>query len=129
MQGHVSHKLLGWAAGIGFVGRSTLLVHPIHGAQMRYVSVLTDAPLRADSPREGSCGSCRACRAVCPANAIHETREQFDLDACYAKLTEFTKLPSIGQHICGVCVRACAGRVPPVREAGLPGRRGTQGVI
>ena len=110
MVGHISHKLLGWAAGLGHIGRCTLLVHPQYGAQMRYVSVLTDLPLPADEPCAGDCGPCRACVAVCPAAAIHESRDDFDLDACYRKLTEFTHLPFIGQHICGVCVKACAGR-------------------
>ena len=110
MVGHVSHKLLGWAAGLGYVGRCTLLVHPRHGAQMRYVSVLTDLLLPADAPHGGSCGECRACIPVCPAGAIHETREEFDLEACFQKLTEFTRLPFVGQHICGVCVKACKGQ-------------------
>lgn len=110
MRGHVSHRELGHAAGLGFIGRSRLLVNPEHGARMRYVSVLTDAPLASDTPTQGDCGSCRACVAVCPAQAIGETAADFDLDKCYRKLTEFTKLPFIGQHICGVCVKACKGR-------------------
>jgi epoxyqueuosine reductase QueG len=108
--GHISHKLLGWAAGVGFIGRCTLLVHPRFGAEMRYVSVLTDAPLRADTPFVGECATCKACIEVCPAGAVKERREDFDLEACYRKLTEFTKIPYIGQHICGVCVKACAGK-------------------
>lgn len=110
MSGHISHKLLGWAAGIGFIGRCTLLVHPEFGAQMRYVSVLTDMPLPPDTPYAGECGLCRKCIEVCPACAIKEKREDFDLEGCYKKLTEFTKLAFIGQHICGVCVKACAGK-------------------
>ncbi len=109
MRGHVSHRHLGYAAGLGFIGRSRLLIHPVYGARMRYVSVLTDMPLVADSPNEGECGSCRRCVDVCPAQAIGETREEFDLDRCYGKLTEFTRLSFIGQHICGVCVKACGG--------------------
>jgi epoxyqueuosine reductase len=111
MSGHISHKLLGWAAGIGFIGRNTLLVHPEYGAQLRYVSVLTDMPLKAGSQHNGDCGSCKACIPVCPAKAINEKREDFNLQACYEKLTEFTRLPFIGQHICGVCVKACAGKI------------------
>jgi len=111
MSGHISHKLLGWAAGIGFIGRNTLLIHPEHGAQLRYVSVLTDMPLIAGVPYEGTCGSCTACIPVCPAQAIKLRKEDFDLRACYEKLTGFTRLPFIGQHICGVCVKACAGRM------------------
>jgi epoxyqueuosine reductase QueG len=113
MRGHVSHKWMGWAAGLGFIGRSTLLVHPQYGARLRYVSVLTNAPLPAGRPIGESCGDCRACVGVCPAAAIREEAGDFDLDACYSKLTEFTRLPFIGQHICGVCVRACAGRQGP----------------
>jgi len=109
MRGHLSHKLLGWAAGLGFFGRSSLLIHPRFGAQLRYVSVLTDLPIPADRPVPGDCGTCRACVAACPAGAIRETREAFDLEACYRKLTEFTRLPFIGHHICGVCVKACRG--------------------
>lgn len=110
MTGHVSHKLLGWAAGIGHIGRHTLLVHPVHGAQVRYVSVLTDMPIPPQAPAAGDCGACRACADVCPAKAIGERKEDFNLEACYAKLTEFSRLPFIGQHICGICVRACSGR-------------------
>jgi len=110
MRGHLSHKLLGWAAGIGWIGRTSLLVHPLYGARMRYVSVLTDAPLAAGRPSDGSCGNCRRCVAACPAGAVHESFRDFDLDACYAKLCEFSRMPGIGQHICGVCVKACTGR-------------------
>ena len=110
MLGHISHKLLGWAAGLGHIGRCTLLVHPAYGAQVRYVSVLTDLPLPADAPRAGDCGDCRACAPVCPAGAIHDSKDDFDLPACYRRLTEFSRLPFIGHHICGVCVKACAGR-------------------
>ena len=109
MCGHVSHKLLGHAAGLGFHGRNNLLVNPRYGAQVRYVSVLTDMPLEPDKAVRGDCGKCRACIEQCPASAIREKVEDFDLSACYGKLCEFTRLPYIGQHICGVCVKACPG--------------------
>lgn len=114
MQGHISHKLLGWAAGIGHIGRSSLLIHPEYGARMRYVSVVTDMPLEAGKPYSGlDCGNCTACVAVCPAKAIKTCKDDFDLESCYRKLTEFTRLPFIGQHICGVCVKACRGKKKP----------------
>jgi len=108
MRGAVSHRRLGELAGIGFRGRNNLLVHPEFGARMRYVTVLTDADLPPDLPYSGdSCGKCRACVDVCPAQAIGESSADYSLDACYAKLTEFTRIPFVGQHICGVCVKAC----------------------
>ena len=110
MSGHISHKLLGHFAGIGHIGRNNLLIHPKYGAQMRYVSVLTDMPLDPDDPYKGDCGSCRACVKVCPAGAIKDKKEDFDLNACWNKLNEFAHLPFIGQHVCGICVKACAGK-------------------
>lgn len=110
MRGQLSHKMLGWLAGIGFIGRNNLLVHPEYGARMRYVSVLTDMLLENDNPHEGNCGECLACVTVCPAGAIHDSVKDFDRDACYKKLCEFAKLPFIGQHVCGICVKACVGR-------------------
>jgi epoxyqueuosine reductase QueG len=110
MRGHVCHRTLGWAAGLGRRGRNNLLVHPLYGARMRYVSVLTDAPLEAGKPGDTTCGDCTACAAACPAGAIHASAEDFDLKACKAKLDEFVRMPFIGQHICGVCVKACKGK-------------------
>ena len=107
MRGMVSHRVLGYEAGLGWIGRSTLLVNPRYGARLRYVSVLTDAPIPADRPGTGGCGSCRACARACPAGAIGEASRDYRLDLCYAKLTEFTKIPFVGQHICGVCVKSC----------------------
>ena len=107
MRGHVSHRVLAWAAGLGWWGRNNLLVNPLLGSQLRLVSVLTDAPVEADAPMDRDCGTCVACVRVCPADAIMERREEFRLDLCYRKLCEFTKMPFIGQHICGICVKAC----------------------
>jgi len=113
MRGHISHRVLGWAAGLGWIGRSRLLVHPEFGAHLRYVSVLTDAPLSPGEPLDRDCGNCRACIEVCPARAIGEKSSEFNLDACFARLKEFSRLPFIGQHICGICVKVChPGRWP-----------------
>jgi epoxyqueuosine reductase QueG len=107
MRGHVSHRVLGWAAGLGWRGRNNLLVNPRFGSRFRLVSVLTDAPLECGKPLTRDCGVCRACIGVCPAQAIRESPGDFRLDLCYAKLCEFARIPFVGQHICGVCVKAC----------------------
>jgi epoxyqueuosine reductase QueG len=81
---------------------------PRHGSRVRLVTILTDAPLDADRPMEFSCGKCVACVKVCPAKAIKGKPADFDLGACYAKLSEFARIQYVGQHICGVCVKACS---------------------
>ena len=106
---HLSHKKVGYLAGLGHIGLNNLLVNPELGARFRLVTVLTDMPLEADKPLEGDCGECRECLEPCPANAIRERKEDFDHMACFEKLKEFRKLRFVGQHICGVCVKACSG--------------------
>ncbi len=107
MRGHVSHRSVGWAAGLGWWGRNNLLVSREFGSRFRLVTVMTDALLPADAPVEADCGTCMACVSACPAGAISEDSAEFDLEACYRKLCEFRKLPYVGQHICGVCIKAC----------------------
>ena len=108
-RGLLSHRLIGHAAGLGWIGRSTLLVSPQYGARMRYASVLTNAPYPPGQAIETHCAQYRKCVDACPAGAIKESSRDFDLRACFEKLCEFRKLPFIGQHICGICVRACRG--------------------
>lgn len=106
---HVSHKRVGYLAGLGWIGRNNLLVNPEFGARFRLVTVLTDMPLEAGNPFEGGCGECRECIKPCPAQAIGERREDFDHKACFEKLKEFRNRRIVSQYICGVCVKACSG--------------------
>lgn len=107
-EGHVSHKALAQEAGLGFIGRSGLLVHSELGAQVRYCSVLTDLEFEPDKRIEADCGGCKKCIVGCPAQAI--TEEGVDLPRCLDKLRQFSNMKGIGQYICGVCVKVCDGR-------------------
>jgi epoxyqueuosine reductase QueG len=104
---HLSHKMIALRAGIGWIGRNNLLVHPECGSKIRIATVLTDFPLKTDSPVEKTCGSCRKCIEVCPVNAIHDTHEEWDKPACLEKLKYFAKKHNVGQYICGLCVKVC----------------------
>jgi epoxyqueuosine reductase len=106
-KGHISHRHLARAAGLGHVGRSGLLIHPVYGAQVRYTSVLTDLEFEPDKPTSTTCDPCMKCIAACPAHAI--SRDGMDIHRCYEQLTRFASIRGIGQHICGVCVKVCNG--------------------
>jgi len=106
-KGHISHRTLAQEAGLGYIGRNGLLVNPDFGAQVRYVSILTDLEFEADERIEGECGACQKCMSACPAQAI--TDKGVDIKRCYEKLCEFASIRGIGQHICGVCVKVCDG--------------------
>ncbi len=103
--GHLSHKAVAVQAGLGWIGKSALFIHPEHRARLRLVTVLTDMPLEAGSPVKQSCDKCQLCIKACPAGAI--TDQGYDKPKCIAKLREFSHLPGIGQYICGVCVKVC----------------------
>jgi len=106
---HAPHKKIARLAGLGFIGRNNLLVHPVLGARLRLATVLTDMPLQPDAPLEMDCGTCRACLPACPAGAIGSRPEEFDHIRCFEKLDEFRRRRFVGQHICGICVKACRG--------------------
>jgi len=108
---HLSHKMIALRAGIGWIGRNNLIVHPEFGSKVRLVTVLTDMPLKTDNSIEKDCGGCRKCIEICPVSAIGETHKQWDKIACLEKLKYFAKAHNIGQYICGLCVKVCQPKI------------------
>ncbi|HOT03440.1 MAG TPA: 4Fe-4S double cluster binding domain-containing protein [Methanolinea sp.] len=109
-----SHKLAAHLAGLGWIGKSCLLVTPDHGPRVRWVSVLTDAPLTpSGSPMNTRCGDCTACVDICPQHAFtgrmfnpEEPREaRFDVAACDRYFAELQQ--SGGVAVCGLCLYVC----------------------
>jgi len=115
--GAISHKAVGRMAGLGWQGKSLLLVTPRYGPRIRLVTVLTNAPLKIDGPIKNRCGKCTLCEEACPVGAIkgvgtqgHYARrsEALYFSRCMEKLVgEFSKLPHVGAPICGICIKAC----------------------
>jgi len=114
--GRISHKAVAVLAGLGWLGKSLLVITPDHGPRVRFTTVLTDMPLETGEPLRCRCGSCRACVEACPAKAIKDVRfeirprrrdDVFDYLACLKKLEEFARDPSIGELVCGICVKVC----------------------
>jgi epoxyqueuosine reductase len=116
LRGHLPHKLIGRYAGLGWIGKNILLVNPLYGARVRYVTVLTDAFLKSDSLIEEGCGNCVRCAVVCPAHAVVGESSGFNLSACFNKLAEFNELLGAPHFICGVCIKACGGRSAQTRS-------------
>lgn len=110
---HLSHKHIGYLAGMGWIGRNNLLVNRALGSQFRLVTVLTDMPLKYDKPTKEDCGKCRACMVICPVKAIKEKKEDFDHLGCFELLKEFQRQKVVEQYICGICVKACNRKGPP----------------
>lgn len=123
--GIFSQKLAAHLAGLGWIGKSCLLITPDHGPRVRWIAVLTDAPLApTGTPMKPRCGKCTKCVDICPVHAFtgrpfrkDEPREaRFNAAACdrYFKELEAGSNPGV----CGLCLYVCPyGRKKPDRKA------------
>jgi epoxyqueuosine reductase QueG len=111
------HKTVATRAGIGWIGKSALLVTREYGSMIRLSSILTDAPLYFAEPIDDSaCGGCTVCTKACPADAISGKRWQagvaredfFDALKCRKTASERAELGfGGGAIICGKCIVVC----------------------
>jgi epoxyqueuosine reductase len=59
-------------AGLGWVGKHSLLINRSAGSWFFLGELLVDIPLPCDSKPPNECGSCVSCIKICPTNAIVE---------------------------------------------------------
>lgn len=66
----IMERPLAAKAGIGWVGKHSLLLNPEVGSWFFLGELLIDLPLPVDKPVEDQCGRCVACITTCPTGAI-----------------------------------------------------------
>ena len=59
-------------AGVGFIGKNTMLITRTHGSWVVLGTLVTDVELDATSPLDAGCGSCTLCVDACPTGALDE---------------------------------------------------------
>lgn len=114
--GAVQERELGSRAGLGFVGKNTMLIHPKYGSGFFLGEIFTTIPIPPSSTKSmPSCGSCSRCLDLCPTQAFVSP---YVLDArkCISYLTieykgsipEELRKP-MGQLIygCDICQQVC----------------------
>lgn len=110
------HKTVATRAGLGWIGKSALLITKQFGASIRLTTILTDAVLETAAPVNVSrCGACDACVKACPGGAILDRNWEagmsrdsfFNADACYRTARAYTAALEIDASICGICIAVC----------------------
>lgn len=111
--GVISHKLAANLAGLGWIGKSCLLITPNYGPRVRFATVLTNIPPKTGSLVKEDCKDCSACVSICPVKAFtgapfnpSEPREvRFNAYSCDAYMKR--RREELGEDLCGLCVYVC----------------------
>ena len=83
----VLEKPLAAKAGIGWVGKNTLVLNETAGSWFFLGEIFTNIPLPVNTEvKEDKCGACKACINVCPTGAIVGPK-QLDARRCISYLT------------------------------------------
>jgi epoxyqueuosine reductase len=68
--GFISLKILAKAAGLGWQGKSLLIISPEYGPLHRLIAILTNLPLLTSHIIKNECNDCCKCIEACPRKAL-----------------------------------------------------------
>lgn len=104
-------------AGLGWIGRSSMLIHSEFGSKMILGVALTDLDFEISSRNvPDRCGTCRRCVEACPTGCIDGEKRTIDAQRCISYLTIERKTEldpdsarMVGTHVfgCDICTDVC----------------------
>ena len=112
-------------AGVGWMGRSTMLLTPGHGPWLLLGSVVSDARLGTTVPMRRTCGTCVDCIPACPTGAI--TPDGLDARLCISTWLQAPGAiphwirPIVERRIygCDDCLTSCPPGYPAMESADI----------
>ncbi|MFQ5806727.1 MAG: tRNA epoxyqueuosine(34) reductase QueG [Phycisphaerae bacterium] len=113
--GPVLERELAAAAGLGWIGKNTMLVHERLGSYLFLGEIVTTLELEPDAPVTDHCGNCTRCLEACPPRALPKPY-QLDASRCisYFTIEHRGEVPAefhepIGNWVygCDVCQQVC----------------------
>jgi len=104
-RGILSLKHSAQLAGLGFLGKNTLLINGTYGNRLWLGAVITDAPLKSDALNVGNCpAGCMLCQDSCPQSALDGvTIEQLK---CRESMAAYTDGGGF-LLTCNICRKVC----------------------
>jgi len=122
----ILERELAAAAGIGWIGKNTLVLHHEIGSYFFLGAVVTTLELAPDEPLPDHCGTCTACLDACPTQAFPKPYEM-DASRCISYLTiehrgdiskPFQKMMGDWVFGCDICQEVCPynSDTPTTRE-------------
>ncbi|MQC27043.1 MAG: tRNA epoxyqueuosine(34) reductase QueG [Chloroflexi bacterium] len=127
--GPILERELAQRAGLGWIGKNSMLINPQRGSYYLLAEILLGLPLVPDAPiSTDHCGTCTLCIEACPTDCILDDRT-LNASRCISYLSIELKdaipldlRPKMGQWVfgCDICQQVCPWNIRFASERGDP---------
>jgi len=95
----ISHRAFAEEAGLGWRGKSGLIITPENGPALRLSTIFIPHKIKSGKREFRGCGDCQLCLRVCPFLKSQKDYRQ----GCLLRLKNI----GLENEVCGICIRVC----------------------